>query len=655
MDETRPPSPLQFASAQTGFWSHYTHLVRDTVIPYQWNALNDRVGGAAPSHAIRNFRIAAGLERGEFVGMVFQDSDVGKWIEAVAYSLEAHPNPALETLVDETVELLEKAQAPDGYLNTYFTIKEPGRRWSNLWECHELYCAGHLLEGALAYYQATGKRRFLDVMNRYVDLIDRTFGPGPDQVRGYDGHEEIEIALLRSFEVTRNPRHLALARFFLDERGREPHFFHAQWQALGERSHWSGARVSKPEMAYFQAHLPVREQTHAVGHAVRAVYLYTAMADLARRSDDAALRAACETLWRNVVHRQMYVTGGIGSTHLGEAFTFDHDLPNETAYAETCASIGLVFFAQRMLELCPRAEFADVIELELFNGVLAGMSLDGQRFFYVNPLEVWPHASEHNPDRRHVNAERKAWFGCACCPPNLARLLLSLGRYVSQLQGHTLFIHQYIAGSIPLPAPSHGAQLRIETAYPNSSQIGFHLAGQACPEFCLALRIPSWCRSFTLLSQGQRIEKAADSDGYLRLRGPWQRDHALSLELELEVEALEAHPQIRAGAGKVCLRRGPLVYCFESVDNGQNLSALALDVSGGFTTRPLSELLEGSVQILAKGWRRREQGWDDQPYRIASAISEQTEPVELRAVPYHLWGNRGGGEMAVWLRRHGES
>ncbi|HWA73556.1 MAG TPA: beta-L-arabinofuranosidase domain-containing protein [Polyangiaceae bacterium] len=654
MHQTKSPA-AHFQLATQGFWARYTSLVRDTVIPYQWAALNDRIPDAAPSHAIRNFRIAAGLESGEFVGMVFQDSDVGKWIEAVAYSLETHPNPALETLVDETVELLEKAQAPDGYLNTYFTIKEPGRRWSNLWECHELYCAGHLLEGALAYYQATGKRRFLDVMNRYVDLIDQTFGPGPGQIRGYDGHEEIEIALLRSFDVTANPRHLALARFFLEERGREPYFFHAQWEALGQRSHWSGARVSKPEMAYFQCHLPPRKQTEAVGHAVRAVYLYAAMADLARRSDDAELRAACEALFHNVVRRQMYVTGGIGSTHLGEAFTFDRDLPNETAYAETCASIGLIFFAQRMLELSARAEFADVIELELFNTVLAGMSLDGQRFFYVNPLEVWPHASAHNPDRQHVKAERKAWFGCACCPPNLARLLLSLGKYVCQVDGSTLFLHQYISGSVKLPGPSDAAELRIDTAYPNQGSIALSLRGEVSPEFCLALRIPGWCRAFTLLSQGQRIELLPDPDGYVRLRGPWQRDHELSLELELEVQALEAHPQIRANAGKVCLRRGPLVYCFESLDNGDNLSSLSLDVNAGFETSALPELLPDSVQILVKGRRRREQDWDDQPYRIADGAPRGSESIELRAVPYHLWGNRGVGEMAVWLRRHGGS
>ncbi len=643
--------PFRLAEAGNGFWARYTELVRKTVIPYQWAALNDRVAGAQPSHAIRNFRIAAGLESGKFAGMVFQDSDVGKWIEAVAYALETRPDPALECLVDETVEILAKAQAVDGYLNTYFTLAEPGRRWSNLWECHELYCAGHLLEGAIAYYQATGKRRFLDLMCRYVDLIDRTFGTGPGQLRGYDGHEEIELALLRLFEVTGEDRHLQLARYFLEERGREPQFFHAQWEALGRRSHWTRTEVPEPKLTYWQSHLPVRQQKQAVGHAVRAVYLYTAMADLARRTHDAELAATCEALWRNVTRHQMYVTGGIGSTHSGEAFTFDHDLPNETAYAETCASVGLVFFARRMLELCPRAELADVTELALYNTVLASMSLDGQRFFYVNPLEVWPEASARNPDRQHVKAERQAWFGCACCPPNLARLLMSLGKYVCQVEGRTLFIHQYLSGTAPLPG-ADGARLEVETGYPHDGRIRLVLRGLAAPDFCLALRIPGWCRTFSLTRQGQRVEPAAGPDGYLRLHGPWQPDDELVLELALEAQVIEAHPQLRAGAGKVCLRRGPLVYCLEAVDNGANLSALALEVASALETRPAPELLPGAVKIIAQGWRRREQEWGDLPYRALGATAAEADPVELVAVPYHLWGNRGAAEMTVWVRRH---
>jgi hypothetical protein len=349
----------------------------------------------------------------------------------------------------------------------------------------------------------------------------------------------------------------------------------------------------------------------------------------------------------------MYVTGGIGSTHLGEAFTFDFDLPNDTAYAETCASVGLVFFARRMLQLHPRAEFADVMELALHNAVLASMSLDGKRFCYVNPMEVWPEASAHNPDRRHVKPERQTWFGCACCPPNLARLILSLGSYVCQAEGHTLLIHQYVSGTVQVPGARGGARVEIETGYPNDGRIRLRLRGEVAPDFCLGLRIPGWCRAFALTRLGQRVDQAADPDGILRLRGPWQRDQELVLDLRLEVQALEAHPELRANAGKVALRRGPLVYCFEAVDNGDNLSALTLDVASGFETRPLPDLLPGAVKILARGWRRSTQGWADDPYRAASATAPAGEAVEIVAVPYHLWGNRGTGEMVVWMRRHG--
>lgn len=646
MDDTRPSAPV-FRLATNGFWGRYAELVRNTVIPYQWEALNDRVAGAEPSGAIRNFRIAAGLEQGEFVGMVFQDSDVGKWIEAAAYSLSTHPDPELEKRVDETVEILAEAQAPDGYLNTYFTLKEPGRRWSNLWECHELYCAGHLLEGAVAYYQATGKRRFLDVMLRYVELIAKTFGPEPEQLRGYDGHEEIELALLRLFDLTGDRRHLALARFFLEERGREPYFFRDQWQALGRRSHWTKNEVPAPDMAYFQSHLPVRQQTDAVGHAVRAVYLYTAMAELARRTADDELAATCLTLWESVTRRNLYVTGGIGSTHTGEAFTFDYDLPNDTAYAETCAAIGLVFFAERMLALRPRAELADVMELSLYNAVLAGMSQDGRRFFYVNPLEVWPDASLKNPERKHVRHERQAWFGCACCPPNLARLVLSLGRYVCHASGHTLLLHQYVSGRVPLPG-SEDAELEVETNFPNDGRIRLVVRGDAASDTCLMLRIPGWCRAFTLQRGGKRVEEAPGPDGYLRLFGPFGRDDELVLELVLEVQALEAHPRMRANAGKLCLRRGPLIYCLEAIDNGENLSALTLEPSSPLETREASELRPGTLEIVAKGFRRAEPAPDAPPYAVASAT--QRQPVELVAVPYYLWGNRGPGEMTVWVR-----
>lgn len=408
---------------QDQFWNTYSDLVRETVIPYQWEALNDRVEDAEPSHAIRNFRIAAGLEQGEFGGWVFQDSDLYKWLEAVAYSLRHHPDQRLEKIADESIELIRQAQHDDGYLNTYFTIQEPGKQWTNLYEAHELYCAGHLIEAAVAYYQATGKRKLLDISCRFADLIDRMFGTKPGQIRAYCGHQEIELALIKLYGVTVEERYLNLSQYFIDERGKQPNYFIEEWERGSRTNIWS---QGAPNLEVYQSHLPVREQKVAVGHSVRAVYMCTAMADLARLTGDEGLKAACERLWSNTTGKQMYITGGIGSTHLGEAFTFDYDLPNDSVYAETCASIGLIFWARRMLQLEVKSEYADVLERALYNNVLGSMSMDGKHFFYVNPLEVWPEASLKNPDKHHVKPIRQKWFGCSCCPPNVARLLGSL-------------------------------------------------------------------------------------------------------------------------------------------------------------------------------------------------------------------------------------
>lgn len=355
------------------FWSRYIHLVKNTVIPYQYEAIHDRIPDAEKSFAIQNFRIAAGLEEGEFQGMVFQDSDVAKWLEAVGYSLQAIPDPELSRLADEVIDLVAAAQQPDGYLNTYFTIKEPDKRWTNLAECHELYCAGHMIEAAVAYFDATGKRKLLDVMCKFADYMDTVFGKGADQLRGYDGHQEIELALIKLYKSTGNDRYLQLSKFFIDERGQSPHYLTEEWERRGRKTFF-------PEMKdfgedYAQAHMPVRQQQHATGHAVRAVYMYAAMADLAAETGDASLYEACRRLWNSLASKRMYITGAIGSQAFGERFSYDYDLPNDLAYAETCASIGLIFFAERMLRLEPNSQYADVLERALYNTVLAGMSL----------------------------------------------------------------------------------------------------------------------------------------------------------------------------------------------------------------------------------------------------------------------------------------
>ncbi|MBD2847363.1 glycoside hydrolase family 127 protein [Paenibacillus sp. IB182496] len=650
---THRPLPLQQVQLQDSFWSDYTELVRTTVIPYQWEALNDRVPGAEPSHAIRNFRIAAGLEAGAYGGLVFQDSDLAKWLESVGYSLSTHPDPELERIADEAIDLIVAAQQDDGYLNTYYTVKEPGRRWTNLYDCHEMYCAGHMIEAAVAYYRATGKRKLMDAMGRMADHIAEVFGTGPGQLRGYDGHQEIELALVKLYEATGEARFLRLSQFLIDERGREPHFYAEEWKRRGGVSHWSSVpQTQMPDWAYVQAHLPVREQTYAVGHAVRAVYMYAGMADLAAHTGDRALLEACRALWRNMTRKQMYVTGGIGSTVHGEAFTFDYDLPNATNYSETCASIGLIFFASRMLRLEAKSDYADVMERALYNTVLAGIAADGKHYFYVNPMEVWPEASARNPGRRHVKAVRQAWYGCACCPPNVARLLASLGEYVYSAEGaegDTLYTHLYISGEARLSLGGGEVRMRQESRLPWSGDVAFTVETDTPQTFALALRIPAWTEGrYTARVNGEAAGAVELREGYAYLRRVWQAGDRVELRLAMPIQRLYAHPQVRSDAGLVALQRGPLVYCLEEADNPAPLAGLSLPAEAEITTRTGLPGLGEAVVLEAAGLADDAADWqEDELYRTAP-MPRKTQ--RLTAVPYALWGNRGGGEMRVWMR-----
>ncbi|QHT60920.1 glycoside hydrolase family 127 protein [Paenibacillus lycopersici] len=635
------------------FWNNYMELVRETVIPYQWEALNDRIEGAEPSYAIRNFRIAAGLEEGEFGGFIFQDTDLYKWLEAVAYSLKRHPDPELERIADDAIALIGQAQHEDGYVNTYFTIKEPGKQWTNLHEAHELYCAGHMIEAAAAYYQATGKRGLLDIACRFADLIDRLFGAKPGQIRGYCGHQEIELALVKLYAVTGEARYLSLSQYFIDERGSMPNFFIDEWERRGRIGHWSNGR---PSPAYNQAHLPVREQTAAVGHSVRAVYMYTAMADLARLTGDAGLREACERLWANTTGKQMYITGGIGSTHNGEAFSFDYDLPNDTVYAETCASIGLIFWARRMLQLEAKSEYADVMERALYNNVLGSMSRDGKHFFYVNPLEVWPEASDKNPDKRHVKPVRQKWFGCSCCPPNVARLLSSLNDYIYDVSedGRTLYAHLFIGSEATFGLAGGSVALRQRSALPWDGRVAFSVSlpdGEESVAFELALRVPNWYQhGRPVLKINGEPQDYRVANGYALIARSWSDGDAAEWLLPLESALIAANPLIRANAGKAAIQRGPLVYCVEEADNGAPLASLSLAAAPDLQAIPDDGLLGGCVVVEGEGLTAAPSasGWTgDQPYR---PLRKESAPVRFRAIPYYLWGNRKTGEMNVWLR-----
>ncbi|EOW6848710.1 glycoside hydrolase family 127 protein [Cronobacter sakazakii] len=632
------------------FLGQYQQLVRNVVIPYQWDALNDRLPEAEPSHAITNFRIAAGLEHGEFYGMVFQDSDVAKWLEAVAWSLCQKPDATLEKTADEVIELVAAAQCDDGYLNTYFTVKAPGERWTNLAECHELYCAGHMIEAGVAFWQATGKRRLLGVVCRLADHLCQVFGPGENQLHGYPGHPEIELALMRLYEATQEPRYQALARYFVEQRGTQPHFYDIEYEKRGRTSYWNtyGPAWMVQDKAYSQAHQPLAEQTRAVGHAVRFVYLMTGVAHLARLSGDEEKRRACLRLWENMARRQLYITGGIGSQSSGEAFSTDYDLPNDTVYAESCASIGLIMFARRMLEMEGDSQYADVMERALYNTVLGGMALDGKHFFYVNPLEVHPKTLKFNHIYDHVKPVRQRWFGCACCPPNIARLLTSLGHYIYTAREDALIINLYIGNNVQLPVGDSTLRLRISGDFPWHEEVRIHIDSPRPVEHTLALRLPDWCDAPRVMLNGRPCEGDIRK-GYLWLMRTWHEGDTLTLTLPMPVRRVYGNPLVRHVAGKVAIQRGPLIYCLEEADNGSELHNLQLPATSTFHEREGKGIFARQVLIQAEGWRQASPQPESRPLWQYDRSPAQATPQTLTFIPWFSWANRGEGEMRVWI------
>lgn len=623
------------------FWGEKMEIVRTKMIPYQWEVLNDRVEGVVPSHCIENFRIAAGLAEGNFEGFVFQDSDVAKWLEAVGYSLIWHPDEELEKTADEVIELIIKTQQPDGYLDTYYIINGLEKRWTNIADNHEFYCAGHMIEAGIAYYEGTGKRRLLDAVIRLADCIDRNFGTGEGKRRAYPGHEILEMALVRLYHTTQEKRYLDLAAYFINERGKEPLYFREEQKKYGNPFFWEKSLL---KYKYYQADRPVREQKAAEGHAVRAVYLYSGMAAVARETGDETLQNACEILWKNITERQMYVTGAIGQANCGEAFSFDYDLPNDTVYGETCASIGLVFFARRMLELNRDSRYADVMERAIYNNCISGMSLDGTRFFYVNPLEIWPEACRKDELKRHVETVRQKWFGCACCPPNIARLIASIGKYAATEDEEGINLHLYLGGRIETRIP--GLTLHVKSALPWRGQVTVLVEAKE-DTFCqVALRIPGWCCGNMQATVNEIPAEQNIDRGYLCIRRVWRDGDTIDLCMDMPVLINHANPNVRENIGKAAISRGPLVYCLEEADNGPNLHRIFLD-----TQKPVSVqspgVFPGTVDILADGEILEENGWDQTLY--SGVLPGSRSKKQLHFIPYFEWNNRGEGEMLVWV------
>jgi len=577
------------------------------------------------------YKLASGKAKGK-PPHHFWDSDIAKWLEAASYCLAIRPDPQLRRLVDRTAALIASAQQPDGYLNVHFIIVEPDKRWTNLRDAHELYCAGHLIEAAVAHFQATGNRVLLDALCRYADLIDRTFGPQRGKKKGYPGHEEIELALVKLHHVTGNERYLKLSKYFIDQRGQQPHYYDKEARARGDdpKKYWPRS------YEYCQAHKPVRQQDEAVGHSVRAMYLYSGMADVAAETGDETLLAACRRLWASTTERKMYVTGGVGSSHWGEKFTADYDLPNATAYAETCAAIGLVFFAHRMLQIEADAKYADVMERALYNGVLSGVNLDGTRFFYVNPLAS-------NGDHH-----RQEWFGCACCPPNIARLIGSLGRYAYSTCQGGIYVHLYAAGEATAEVAGKRLTLRQDTAYPWNGDVRLVVSVPEPTKFDLFLRIPGWCPRHVLKVNGKGVAHRM-ARGYAKISRTWANGDRVELSLAMPVERIVAHPSVADDAGKVAIQRGPLVYCLEQCDNSAPVRSIVLPDKARLAARFDRKLFGGTVVVEGAALAPTQAGWRGKLYQPASALALRR--VRFRAIPYCLWDNRAPGAMTVWLPR----
>ncbi len=702
------PLDLKQVMITDAFWHRQQELVRKEVIPYQWEALNDRVADAAPSYCMHNFRAAGRMmqkkqQMGEtyvaptytfrgfealpedpanpdpdkFFGFVFQDSDFSKWIEAVGYSLAQCPDAQLEQTADEAIDLVCAAQLENGYLDTYYIINGMDRAFTNLKDHHELYCLGHLIEGAVAYYQATGKDKLLNAARRFADYVAAYFGPQEGGCKGYPGHEIAEMALVRLYEVTGEDNYLKLSQFFLNQRGTKPYYFDKEEQRramLEGRGELPKFDENEERYAYYQAHKPVREQNEALGHAVRAVYLYSGMADVARLTADDAIYAACQHLWESIVQEKLYITGGIGGTSHGEAFSFPFDLPNDTIYSETCAAIGLTFFARRMLEIKPESCYADVCELALYNTVLSGMALDGKSFFYVNPLEVLPEACYRDSRKSHVKPVRQKWFGCACCPPNIARVVSSVASYAYTENEDTLWFHLYMGSVLTKKIGAQELNLKVETEMPWNGHISVCIQAQEIVPCTLAMRIPSWSDSGSAKvvcggistdilwqKKGENLQVLQNSlrevfvqDGYLYLCGDWQAEDCISLDFSMGVHMVVADERVREDIGKVAFVRGPIVYCMEEADNGKNLHLYKADTDriGTDCQNIAVEMTEELGHLMATlkipGKRRLVAPSKKALYRVYTPT--RYKQVILRWIPYYAWCNRGEGEMSVWIQ-----
>ncbi len=604
-------------SIEQGFWHQRQHLNAETTIYSVWQRFEETGRFSA---------LKLDWKEGDpNKPHIFYDSDVAKWIESAAYILEKNSDKKLENKVDELIDLIVKNQEETGYFNSWFQQFDPEGRFTRRAD-HELYCAGHLMEAAVAYYNSTGKDKLLKAMCRYADYIEKVFKIERTAEFVTCGHPEIELALVRLYHCTGESRYLELSKWFIDMRGKdEKNAFYP----------WANSR-------YAQDHLPVRRQTTAEGHSVRAAYLYSAMADIAYEYEDMELQQACETIFDDIFHKKMYITGGIGSSRRGEAFTEPYDLPNETAYAESCAAIALAMFANRMLRLNPDVRYADVVETVLYNGFLASTSLDGRSFFYENPLSVDLSLRGRDTSVNDKEAlpitERVEVFDCSCCPPNITRFVAAVADYLYTVNDESLYIHQYMGSSCETDIGSQKIYISQETNYPVDGNIKIKVKGAKGRN--LFIRVPSWCDEYSLSVDGKAC-KADKENGYLRIECEADELEA-ELLLDMSCRLVEASPSVHANAGKAALLRGPVVYCMEAVDNGRDIQDIMIDSN----IRPEVEPSEGFYfpVIHLDGCRRKYDS--DSLYR---PLSRELIPAKVKFIPYYAFANRGESDMQVWF------
>ena len=644
-DERAAPVSLKRVSIRGGFWEERQRVNREVTIPAIYQKLEE-------TGRIASWSLDAPAQpppAHERIGVrVFWDSDSGKWLESAAYSLATHPDAQLEATADALIDAIAEAQFDDGYLNTYFPVHFPAGQWANLRDNHEMYNAGHLMEAAVAYHQATGKRKLLDVLARFSDHIAGKFGAEEGKLRGYGGHPEIELALVKMYRETGESRFLDLASYFVDERGNAPNYYDQEAHERGDdpAAYWAHT------YRYCQAHLPLREHTEANGHSVRACYLYAGIADVALEAGDEDLLRLSRLLWDDLTRHQMYVHGGVGPSHHNEGFTFAYDMPTETAYCETCAAIALAFWAQRMFHLDPHSRYIDVMELAIYNSSLSGLSHSGDQFFYANPLAAYPGVNPQGRwhdtmDKGHYR--RVYWYHCPCCPPNISRLIASIGEYAYSQAGNRVYVQMYQDNAVSLDINGAAARLRQETQYPFDGSVNITVNTSQAIDFDLALRIPDWCYDWQLSVNGE-ARRAAVEGGYAIISRAWSDGDAVQLNLSMPVERVMPHPQIRQTAGQIALQRGPLIYCLEQVDNGPRLANVCIPAESELGSVWDGELFGGVPVISGQALRieRRDEG--AQLYRHVSRAANATSKFAFKAIPYYLWANRQRGEMRVWIR-----